>query len=259
MITVSGVNHRFTNPDGVEFDALRNIDITIEEGEFVAIVGPSGCGKTTLLNMLAGLEHPTEGTVEVAGERPVAGDSRTSYVLARDSLLPWRTAKSNAGLGLELQGVRKAERERRAAEALDTMGLAGFHGSYASQLSHGMRQRVALARSFAARPQLLLMDEPFSALDAQTRLKVHDAFLQAWDQQQMTVVLITHDLQEAVSLADRVVIMTRRPGRLKAIHHIDLPRPRSISNLQGDDAFHRIYEAVWRDLQDEFVDTATTA
>lgn len=251
IVSVAGVSHHFSSPDGATFTALDGIDLDIKDGEFVAIVGPSGCGKTTLLNMFAGLEAPESGSLTVLGETPRAGNPEVGYILARDSLLPWRSALSNAGLALELQGVGTKERKARAAEALDVMGLGDFHSAYGAQLSHGMRQRVALARSFATRPRMLLMDEPFSALDAQTRLTVHDAFLRAWEKHRMTVVLITHDLQEAVGLADRVVIMTKRPGRIKAIHSIDLPRPRSMASLQGDDRFHQIYEAIWNDLRDE--------
>ncbi|MDI9915371.1 ABC transporter ATP-binding protein [Rhodococcus sp. IEGM 1379] len=254
MIKVSGVSHAFATPDDGVVHALQDIDLEIADGEFVAIVGPSGCGKTTLINAMAGLDTPLVGTVTVAGQTPSAGNPDVSYVLAKDSLLPWRTTLSNAALALELQGVSKQEREKRALEALGIMGLGDFGGSYASQLSHGMRQRVALARSFAAKPRILLMDEPFSALDAQTRINVHDAFLSAWERNKMTVVLITHDLTEAVGLADRVIIMSRRPGRIKSIHDIDLPRPRSMVNLQGDDRFHQIYETIWQDLREEVIE-----
>lgn len=257
MIRVSGVSHAFATPGNGVVHALEEIDLDIADGEFVAIVGPSGCGKTTLLNAMAGLDTPLVGEVTVAGRVPRAGDPEVGYVLARDSLLPWRTTLGNAALALELQGVPVVEREERAREALGVMGLGDFADSYAAQLSHGMRQRVALARSFAANPRILLMDEPFSALDAQTRINVHDAFLAAWERNRMTVALITHDLTEAVGLADRVVIMTRRPGRIKSIHEVDLPRPRSMINLQGNDRFHQIFETIWHDLREEVVEDAS--
>ena len=174
-------------------------------------------------------------------------------MLARDCLLPWRRAVDNAALGLECMAP-KPKRQELALAALRSMGLATFESAYPAQLSQGMRQRVALARVFAAAPHLLLLDEPFSALDAQTKLSVQDAFLRVWQQRAMTVVLITHDLGEAVALADRVVVMTRRPGRIKAIHRVDLERPRSAIQLQGNSNYHRICEAVWRDLRDEFVE-----
>lgn len=254
MINVAGVSHAFATPGDGVVHALEEIDLAIADGEFVAIVGPSGCGKTTLLNAMAGLDTPLVGEVTVAGKAPRAGDPDVSYVLARDSLLPWRTTLSNAAIALEFQGVPKREREERAREALNIMGLGDFTGAYGAQLSHGMRQRVALARSFATDPRILLMDEPFSALDAQTRINAHDAFLSAWERHKTTVVLITHDLTEAVGLADRVVIMTRRPGRIKSVHDVDLPRPRSMINLQGSDRFHQIYETIWRDLREEVLD-----
>lgn len=250
-ISVNGVSHSFDTPDGGRVVALDDVDVNIEQGEFVAIVGPSGCGKTTVLNMLAGLEMPEQGSVTVGGQTPRAGNPDVGYVLARDCLLPWRTTLANAALALEVYGVGRREREQRARESLKLLGLAGFEDAYAAQLSHGMRQRVALARSFAAKPAVLLMDEPFSALDAQTRMHVQDEFLAAWAGGDMTVVLITHDLTEAVGMADRVVIMTRRPGRIKSVHKVDLPRPRTMMDLQGDDNFHQIYEAIWRDLREE--------
>ncbi|PRZ43975.1 NitT/TauT family transport system ATP-binding protein [Antricoccus suffuscus] len=253
-IKVTKASHWFPTPKSGVVHALQDIDLTVEKGEFLAIVGPSGCGKTTLLNAMAGLDKPLEGDVSVLGHQPRAGDPEVGYVLAKDSLLPWRTALGNAALGLEIQGVSVHERETRATEALGVMGLGDFTGAYGAQLSHGMRQRVALARSFATKPEILLMDEPFSALDAQTRIQVHDAFLEAWERRRMTVVLITHDLTEAVGLADRVVIMTRRPGRIKSIHEIDLPRPRSMLDLQGNDRFHQIFETIWSDLREEVIE-----
>jgi NitT/TauT family transport system ATP-binding protein len=249
---IHGVSHAFDSTDGGTVEVLAGIDLEIESGELVAIIGPSGCGKTTLANMLAGLEQPEVGSVAIGGRPPRAGDPSVGYVLARDSLLPWRTAIGNAALAIEIRGEPPAARLERAHAALRAVGLGGFEEYYPAQLSHGMRQRVALARAFAAEPQVLLMDEPFSALDAQTRLAVHDLFLTLWDRMRMTAVLITHDLTEAVGLADRVVIMTRRPGRIKAIHRIDLARPRSMAKLQGDPDFHRIFGQVWLDLQEEF-------
>ncbi len=205
-----------------------------------------------MLNIVAGLEQQVSGSVSVFGATPRAGRPEVGYVLARDSLLPWRTSQKNAELGLEMHSpMPKQARAQIARDALVAMGLEAFTKAYPAQLSQGMRQRVALARAFAMKPAVLLMDEPFSALDAQTRMVVHEQFLGAWESQQSTVVLVTHDLAEAVTLADRVVIMTRRPGAIKAIHRVDLPRPRSAIDLQGDDRFHSLYEALWRDLEAE--------
>ncbi|WEX12058.1 ABC transporter ATP-binding protein [Chelativorans sp. AA-79] len=258
LVEVSKVSHWFTGA-GSSIRALTGIDLSVMEGEFLSVIGPSGCGKTTLLNMIAGLGRPEQGSLKVFGVEPRAGDARTGYVLARDSLLPWRSAQENAELALEMYGVPRKERMARAGAALAAMGLAGFEYHFPAQLSQGMRQRVALARSFGARPRLILMDEPFSALDAQTRLAVHDQFLRAWENHKMTVVLITHDLTEAVGLSDRVAIMTKRPGRIKAIHEVDLPRPRSMAALQGNTRFHAIYGRIWRDLQDEFLEADASA
>lgn len=250
-LDVQQVTHRFTTGTG-EVWALDDVSLRIEPGEFCAIIGPSGCGKTTLLNLLAGLDRPTSGTVAVGGTPPTAGDPRLSYVFSRDALLPWRTAEENAALGLELRGVPKAARLAKARQTLQTVGLHGFESAYRAELSQGMRQRVALARSFAMEPAVMLMDEPFSALDAQTRILVQDTFIAMWERLQTTVVLITHDLAEAIALADRVVLLTRGPGRIKSDVRIDLPRPRSMSALQGDSRFHEIYQAIWSDLEDEF-------
>ena len=231
--------------------ALRGVDLTIRRGEFVAIVGPSGCGKTTLLNILSGLERPRVGTVEVGGHPVATGDKEVGYLFARDALLPWRTVLGNVELAMELYGVAKADRHDRAVSLLHDVGLDDFVSSWPAQLSQGMRQRVAIARTLATMPALLLLDEPFSALDAQTKLVLQDTFAELWGKLRSTVVLITHDLAEAIALADRVVLMTRRPGRIKAIFPVDLPRPRSIFSLQGDEAFHKLYELVWAQLAGE--------
>jgi NitT/TauT family transport system ATP-binding protein len=252
-IRVQGVTHAFAaarSPANAVV-ALRDVSLEVWPGEFVAIVGPSGCGKTTLLNILAGLERPTSGTVLVAGKPPRAGAPEVGYLFARDSLLPWRTALGNAALAMEMRGVPADERRERARRMLADVGLDAFANAYRAQLSQGMRQRVALARALAAEPEILLMDEPFSALDAQTRILVQDLFLSLWSRLHISVVLITHDLAEAIALADRVVLFTRAPGRIKAIFPVELPRPRSIQSLQADSAYHQIYESVWRDLQDE--------
>ena len=251
-IEVRGLTHQYASPEpGGQFTAISSVDLEVRRGELVAIIGPSGCGKTTLLNILAGLEKQTHGQVTVAGQPPKAGSPEAGYLFARDSLLPWRTALGNAELAMEMRGVPKPERQRRALQTLQDVGLGPFVKAYRAQLSQGMRQRVALARTLAAEPQILLMDEPFSALDVQTRFVVQDLFLSLWSRSGSTAVLITHDLAEAIALADRVILFTRAPGRIKATFEVALPRPRSIRSLQGDDQFHRIYEAIWRELQDE--------
>jgi NitT/TauT family transport system ATP-binding protein len=252
VIVVDQLDHSFMTDTGESLRVLDDIDLDIGAGEFVALIGPSGCGKTTLLNVIAGLErHTGGGTLLVNGAPPAAGTADVGYMLARDSLLPWRRALGNASVVLEMQGVPKEERTARARAALRMVGLEQFERSYPAQLSQGMRQRVALARVFAAEPALVLLDEPFSALDAQTRLNVQDEFLRVWQGRNTTVLLVTHDLSEAVALADRVVIMSRRPGRIKAVHHIQLPRPRLASDASASPEFQSYYETCWNDLRAE--------
>jgi NitT/TauT family transport system ATP-binding protein len=251
MISVEGLWHSYPSDESAPRLAVQDVTLRAEPSELIAVVGPSGCGKTTMLNVLAGLEPVQRGTVQVGGQPPAAGRHDVGYMLARDCLLPWSNATDNAALGLEMRGMPRADRRRLANETLAQVGLSGFEASYPAQLSQGMRQRVALARLFAAEPAFALLDEPFSALDAQSRVLVQDAFLEIWERRRSTVVLITHDLGEAITLADRVFVMSARPGRVIAVHPIDLPRPRSAAALRGDPRFHAIFERIWADLQGE--------
>ncbi|MEM7094465.1 MAG: ABC transporter ATP-binding protein [Actinomycetota bacterium] len=234
--------------------AVHDINLSIPAGQFVAVVGPSGCGKTTILNMLAGLIRPTRGSVKRHGTE-VDGPSRDiGYMLARSALSPWRTARKNVELGLEIRGVPKAERRERSMQLLANLGLDQFANAFPSQLSQGMNQRVAIARTLAIDPDLWLMDEPFGALDAQTRLTVQGEFVQLWeDAEHKTVIFVTHDLEEAVLLADRVIVMTARPGRIKSDTMIDLPRPRIIDELRFDERFKDAEHRIWEQLRDEIV------
>jgi len=249
-IEVSGVSHDFINPDGEPVRAISDITLSVAQGEFVAIVGPSGCGKSTLLNLISGLISPTAGTIEVGGSRIGGVHKDVGYMPARDSLLPWRTSSQNVSLPLELQGIGdKNTRAARAKELLESVGLGGYERHFPSAMSHGMRQRTAVARTFATKPAVLLMDEPFSALDAQTKVAVQDLFLGIWEAQKQTVLLITHDVMEAVALADRVVVMSPRPGVIRAVHEIDLPRPRSVKHLLFDEPkFQEYLRRIWKDL-----------
>ncbi|HET9692623.1 MAG TPA: ABC transporter ATP-binding protein [Acidimicrobiales bacterium] len=251
VVKVHGLDHAFDGPDGQPAPVLRGIDLDVADGEFLAVVGPSGCGKTTLLNLISGLEARQGGTVEVRGAPPRVGNRDVGYLFARDALLPWRTVLENAELAMEVGGRNRAERRAVATRLLDQVGLGSHLHSYPAQLSQGMRQRVAIARTLAPRPGLLMLDEPFSALDAQTKILLQDAFAALWAELGSTVVLITHDLSEAIGLADRVVVMTARPGRIKRVFDIDLPRPRSLVNLQSDPHYHRIYQQVWDELREE--------
>ena len=245
-IAVDGVSLSFdgTNP------VLSDVSLHVQQGEFVSLVGPSGCGKTTLLNMAAGLVAQTgNGGIQVAGAAPLQGHPQVGYMLARDSLLPWKTALGNAMFGLQVRGVPHAQAQERAQAMLQEVGLAGFENAYPKALSHGMRQRVALARTFALGSSVLLMDEPFGALDAQTKLQLEDLLLRLCQQHKQSVLFVTHDLSEAVAVSDRVVVMTSRPGRIVADIAIDLPRPRSIRELQKDPHFHELYAQIWSHLE----------
>ena len=244
----------FGAEDDTSVLALDTVSLEIGAGEFVAIVGPSGCGKTTILNLLSGLIPPTAGTVKRNGKE-VDGPSRDiGYMLARAALSPWRSARRNVELGLEIHGVNRQERRRRAEELLSLLHLDGFANAYPSQLSQGMRQRVAIARTLAIEPALWLLDEPFGALDAQTRMAVQSEFVGLWEQSEgSTVILVTHDLEEAVLLADRVIVMTARPGRIKSDTAVDLPRPRVIDELRFDDQFRELEHQIWQELRDEII------
>jgi NitT/TauT family transport system ATP-binding protein len=255
-VTVTGVSKDFLGSGGSVLRVLEDIDLRVEAGEFVAVVGPSGAGKTTLLNLLAGLESATTGAVTVLGGPPRPGKPEVGYLLARDALLPWRRVLANAELAMEMAKVPKAERHSRARALLAQVGLEEFEDAYPAQLSQGMRQRVAIARTLSVNPRVLLLDEPFSALDVQTKLLLQETFSTLWQQVGSTVILITHDLQEAIALADRVILFTARPGRVKAEYRVDLGRPRSILDLQGDVRFHRLYERVWAQLRDEIAGPA---
>lgn len=249
-IAVEGLHLSFDGATSV----LSDITLRVAGGEFVALVGPSGCGKTTLLNLCAGLvAHTGQGSIRVAGDAPREGRAEVAYMLARDSLLPWRTALENAAFGLEVRGVPLSERRNRARDMLTEVGLAGFEDTLPKALSHGMRQRTALARTFAMDATLLLMDEPFGALDAQTKLQLEDLLLRLCEQHRHAVLFVTHDLAEAVAVSDRVVVMSSRPGRIVADVPIDLPRPRSIRDLQKDPHFHELYARLWGYLESGWV------
>jgi len=232
--------------------AVADFSLTVRPGEFVSIVGPSGCGKTTILNLLAGLLPPKSATgqVLIGAGVPEAGNQNVAYMLARDALAPWRTALSNAELGMEIRGVPPAERRSRAAGLLRQVGLESFESAFPKALSHGMRQRVALARTFGLSSRILLMDEPFGALDAQTKLQLQEVLLGLWQNERRTVVFITHDLSEAIVMSDRVIVMSARPGRILANIPIDLGRPRSVRALQSDPHYHELYAKVWTKLEE---------
>lgn len=252
-IRITNLEHTYASQQGELVRALTRISLTVVSGEFLAIVGPSGCGKTTLLNVVGGLLEPTVGEVLVNSRPPQAGHPDLGYLFARDGLLPWRTASRNVGLPLEIRGVGRKERDSRVAAMLAAVGLEDFADSHPSELSQGMRQRVALARMLVTDPKTLLMDEPFSALDAQTRLLMHLHFLSIWEKHNSTVLLITHDLGEAITLADRVIVFSRRPGRIKGEFQVDLPRPRRVADLQANASYHDLFRRIWTVLEEELI------
>jgi NitT/TauT family transport system ATP-binding protein len=244
-ISVRGLAVRF----GQARNALSEVDLDVRQGEFVALIGASGCGKTTLLNVIAGLVPATGGTVRVRDRPPAAGRRDICYVLARDALLPWRTVMANVTYGLELSGVGRDERERRAIAYIEKVGLLNYRDFYPAKLSQGMRQRVSLARAFAVGRGIYLMDEPFSALDSQTKLLLHDQLLGLWESSGATVVFVTHDIGEAITLADRVVVMAKNGTGVAEEIHVDLPRPRSAEALQADARYHDLYRRTWTSLK----------
>jgi NitT/TauT family transport system ATP-binding protein len=231
--------------------ATRDIDLEIPAGQFLAIVGPSGCGKSTLLNAIAGLRPPSRGEVAIDGERVVKVNRSVGYLFQRDALLPWKDVLHNVMLPLRYRGVGRAEAQDRARHWLSRVKLSGFEHHYPHQLSGGMRKRVALATVFVYEPRVLLMDEPFSALDVQTRNLMENELLDLWLETKPTVLFVTHDLEEAIGLADRVTVMTVGPGRLKSDYRIDLPRPRSLTEIRFDKTFQEYYQLLWNDLRAE--------
>jgi NitT/TauT family transport system ATP-binding protein len=248
MIEALGVGHDYLAQGLAPTVALTDTDLRVRDGEFLAMVGPSGCGKTTLLNAMAGLVAPSRGQVLLGGS-PVDGiRDDVGYMFARDGLMPWRSAIDNVAFGLELRGAPAALRRERAGHYLEMVGLARFGEHRRAELSQGMRQRVALARTLATEPKVVLMDEPFAALDAQTKVVVQDEFLKIWEQYKRTVVFVTHDIEEAVTLADRVVVFSSRPGRIIGEFTVDIPRPRSASGAH-DAAFERLRTEIWACLR----------
>jgi NitT/TauT family transport system ATP-binding protein len=247
-IEISGVGKTFAYGRG-EVVALDEIDLSVPAGEFLCIVGPSGCGKTTLLRILAELESPTSGTVNWSiphGDGPLR-----SMVFQNQGVFPWMTVLDNIAYGLTVRGVKKARRREIARHYVDTLGLSRFASAYPAQLSGGMQQRVNIARAFANEPAVLLMDEPFASLDEQTKLILQDDLLRIWEGTRKTVVFITHSLDEAITLGDRVIVMSRRPGRVKAVIDIPIPRPRDAISMRHEKEFVELRQTVWDSLREE--------
>jgi NitT/TauT family transport system ATP-binding protein len=248
-VVVEGVSKTYVDRAGHSVRALDGIDLTVDPEEFVAVLGPSGCGKSTLLNLIAGLLTPSAGAIWLDGEH-VPGRASTAMVFQEFALFPWRTVQGNVAFGLEDKGVPRVERARRARAFIELAGLAGFETRYPHQLSGGMRQRVGIARALAVEPAVLLMDEPFSALDAQTRQLMQEELLAIWERTRQTIVYVTHNIQEAVYMADRVVVLSRRPGRVLAEVKVDLERPRA-ERMMGEPAFVSAVERIWSLIREQ--------
>lgn len=247
LVAIEGITMSFG-----DFTAVRDVDIGVGDGEFLAIVGPTGCGKSTILNAVAGLLTPAKGRIAIDG-KPVKGvQESVGYLFQQDALLPWKTALQNVELGLRFRGVAAAEREARARAWLAKVGLTGFEARYPHQLSGGQRKRVQMAQALIVEPKVILMDEPFSALDIHTRHLMQNELLRLWQEQRRSVILITHDLEEAIALGDRVVVLSAGPSsRVVESFHVPLDRPRDVAEIKLDPCFIDLYRDIWACLRGE--------
>jgi NitT/TauT family transport system ATP-binding protein len=249
-LEVIGLSKTYNGGSDEPVVALDDVTLSVKEGEFVSIVGPSGCGKTTLLNIIGGLVEGYDGSVLVEGSKVNGAHRGIGMVFQEESCFPWRTTLDNVAFPLEVGGVARAERENRARHFIRLVGLDGFENHYPASLSGGMRQRTAVARALAYEPRIMLLDEPFGALDEQTRMLLGDKLLEIRDKLNQTMLLITHSITEAVQLSDRVAVMTFRPGRIKRVVDIDLPRPRTSEAIASPE-FGRYVGLIWNDLREE--------
>jgi NitT/TauT family transport system ATP-binding protein len=240
---------------GTVIEAVRDVSFSVRRGEFVALLGPSGSGKSTILNMIATLIKPSSGQILIDGAPVVPGKATpdVGYIFQRDTLFPWRTVAGNIGYGLQLAGVSPAEQKERIAACVTQAGLKGFEDAYPSALSGGMRQRAALMRTLVVEPQVLLMDEPFGALDTHTKIDMHDVLLRIWEREQQTVLFVTHDLGEALTLADRIILFSARPGRIKDMFEVDFVRPRDAVKVRETPRYAELFQHIWHSLGEEFV------
>ncbi len=252
-ISVEKLDKTFASGD-TKVVAVDNVSFDVKQGEFVALLGPSGCGKSTILNMVAGLLSKSGGNIRIDQDAVELGqiNRKVGYVFQRDTVFPWRTVEANIGYGLEIAGVRKAERAAKITHAITQAGLTGFEKSFPRMLSGGMRQRVALMRTLIMEPEILLMDEPFGALDTHTKLEMHKTLLEIWERERQTVLFVTHDLGEALTLASRIILLSARPGRLKEDFQVPFPRPRDAVALRETAEFGRLYSHIWQSLGQEF-------
>jgi NitT/TauT family transport system ATP-binding protein len=253
-VALRGVDVSFPEPKGGVFNAVAAADLVVGANEFVAIVGPTGCGKSTLLNCAAGLLTPAAGSVEIFGQRLDGLNRHAGYLFQQDALMPWKSARENVAIGLEIAGVKPAEAKERAQAWLQRVGLKSFGDRYAHQLSGGQRKRVGLAQVLIRDPKILLMDEPFGPLDAQTRQIMGNLLLDLWAADKKAALFVTHDLEEAIALADRVVIMSAGPSaRIIGNFTVDLARPRDASDIRLQPRFHELHKAIWSELKAEVI------
>lgn len=250
-IELINVSRRFLTPDGKSMTALRDFNMTVQKGEFVAVVGPTGCGKSTTLNLITGLAKPSAGEVRLMGRAVDGIDPAIGFVFQTDALFPWKSVIENVIAGPLFRGAKKDEAYARGMQWLARVHLSAHASKYPHQLSGGMRKRVSLAQTFINEPKILLMDEPFSALDVQTRAMMHDELLGLWSQSEASVVFVTHDLEEAIALADRVYVLSSGPATVKSVYTVGIARPRIASEIRYDKAFSDLSRTVWEDLRDE--------
>jgi NitT/TauT family transport system ATP-binding protein len=253
-IEISGLSKTF-KLGAATIEAVRNVSFSVKRGEFVALLGPSGSGKSTVLNMIATLIRPDAGSIKIKGVPVIPGKATpdVGYVFQRDTLFPWRTVSENIGYGLELAKVPPKERGERVTDAIAQAGLQGFEQAYPSALSGGMRQRASLMRTLIVRPQVLLMDEPFGALDTHTKIGMHAVLLKIWEREKQTVLFVTHDLGEALTLADRIILLSTRPGQIKDIFDVDLERPRDAVKVRETPRYAELFQRIWHSLGEEFI------
>jgi NitT/TauT family transport system ATP-binding protein len=248
-----GLTRDFALSDGV-LRVVDDLSLSVAEGEFISLIGPSGSGKSTILNMMSGILERTSGEILIDGATVSRSEltKRLGYVFQNDNCYPWRTVAENIGFGLEIAGVPKREREARVAEAIERIGLKGFEKAFPKMLSGGMRQRVSLMRTLIMKPSILLMDEPFGALDTHTKFEMHKLLLDLWEAERQTVMFITHDLGEAITLSDRIIVLSARPGRIKDTFDVDLPRPRNALSVREMPEYSKLFSRIWHSLGEEF-------
>jgi NitT/TauT family transport system ATP-binding protein len=253
VIDVENVSKLFPTPGEGTISALAEISLRIPHGEFVTVVGPSGCGKSTLLKLIAGFSPPSAGRILFQGEEVRGLNTKVGYVPQESKLFPWLTVEENVGFGHTPKRYSRQERERQVSQFISLAGLSGFEKYYPGQLSGGMSKRASIVRALAYEPPVILMDEPFGPLDAQTRMVLQDELLKIWEQKRQTIVFVTHDLVEAVALADRVVVMTHRPGKIKDVINVPMRRPRNIFEIHRQEGFDEAYGRLWNIFRHELM------